>query len=515
MAPELRDGAAFVSLAALEAFQRVASAIVQELGISRYPGESSAAALARALGGRDLLLVLDNFEHVLDAAPLIAELLAAAPDVTVLATSREPLRIRAERLFSLGPLALPPETADGDDRELPAAAAVRLFVAVARARDPDFTLSRRDGPAVVEICRRLDGLPLAIELAAGNLGLLSVADLAVRLRQRTDALGAGSRDAPRRHRTLSAALEWSYRLLTAHEQRTLEALAVFAGGCTADAAQAVTQAPLETLEKLQSKNLAVTDRAPNGPVRLRMLETVRELARARLEQRDDADRLRRRHCEHYVALAERTQPELRRSGSPELLAELDHELNNFRAAMTWALNDPAPILALRLASSLAFYMSRRRLEGEASSWLAAALALDADAVPAALRAAALEGYARTVIETSTIDKAEAAARESLELRRSLGDQAGYAASMNTLCHVLLWVHRIDEAYRYAREAERLARESGDEQTLVDALHLQAGLAPTLEENLEIGERAAAADRAAGNRWQLAEMRSVLSYAAII
>ncbi|HEX5621835.1 MAG TPA: BTAD domain-containing putative transcriptional regulator [Solirubrobacteraceae bacterium] len=510
VAPDLRDGAAFVSLAPIDTSEVVASTIAGDLDVARLPDESSAAALARHLAERELVLVLDNFEHVLDAAPLVADVLAAAPGVTVLATSREPLRIRAERVFTLDPLALPPV-----DDEPEAGAAVALFVAVARASDPDFALSERDAPAAVEVCRRLDGLPLAIELAAGSLGLHSVSQLAARLQHSIDALGPGARDAPSRQRTLSATLDWSYRLLSAEEQRTLEALAVFAGGCTAAAAQAVTGAAFETLEALVTKNLATTAHMPNDSVRIGMLETVREFARGRLVRGEDAAELQRRHCEHYLAFAERTLPELRRTGSPDLMTELDNERNNLRAAMRWALEQPTPVLALRLAVSLRFYMSGRRLEEEAANWLETALARDTGAVAPALRAAALDAYAHAVIETSTIDAAEAAALEGLEIRRSLGDHAGCAASLNTLCVVLLWVHRYEEAYGYAREAERLAVASGDEQALVDSLHGQAGLAHTLEESLELGERAAAADRASGNRLRLAQIQSDLSYTALI
>lgn len=509
------DGARFVELAPVRTQDHVASTIAKRLDVVLLPPESAEDGLARHLGEREVLLVLDNFEHLLPAAPLVANLLAATTRLRVLVTSREPLRLRAERLFRLDPLGLPPDDVNGDGTSAKQAPAVELFVAVARARDASFVLGDDNASAVARVCRRLDGLPLALELAAARIGLLTVPELAARLRDGLDALGSGPRDAPARQRTLTATLEWSYALLMPDEQAALARLAVFAGGCALDAAQFVTGASLDVLEALLTKNLAVTERTPSGSVRLGMLETVREFARGHFEQRDDAAELHRRHCEHYLALAERTLPELRRSESPDLFTELDQELNNFRAAIAWALDQPAPILALRLASSLRFYMARRRLEREVSNWLDAALALDAAAVPPALRAAALDAYAHTLVETSTIDRAEAAAREGLELRRSLGDRAGCAASMNSLSHVLLWVHRLEEAYGCAREAERLARESDDEQALVDALHGQAFLAPTLEQNLALGERAAAADRAAGNRLRLAELQSSLSYTAII
>ena len=267
----------------------VPAAIVQALDVTTAPGESAEAALARHLAGRKLLLVLDNLEHVLDASAVIPPLLESSPGLTVLATSREPLRLRAKK-----------------------------FARRARWRD-----------AAQEICERLDGLPLAIELAAGRVGLLPVAALAERLRAGFDALGPGPRDAPPRQRTLTATLEWSYDLATPQEQGALCALAVFAGGCTVEAAEAVTQAPLDVLEALVDKHLVVSR---DG--RISLLETVREFALTRLE---DDDRVRRRHCEYYLGLAERTRPELSlRNTSAPVFEAVHAERDNFRAALTWA-----------------------------------------------------------------------------------------------------------------------------------------------------------------------------------
>jgi predicted ATPase/DNA-binding SARP family transcriptional activator len=500
VAPELRDGAAFVSLAPLEAAEHVASTIARDLGVTLFPGEAVEEALARDLGERELVLVLDNFEHLLDAAPLVAELLAAAPEVTVLATSREPLRIRAERLFRLDPLAVQ-------------GPAVELFEAVAQARMPGFTLEEDDLPAAVEVCRRLDGLPLAIELAAGSLGLLSVGELAERLRRGVGTLGVGARDAPARQRTLAATLEWSYALLTPPEQSALAALAVFAGGCTTDAAEAVTGAPLAVLETLVAKNLAVHQAAEG---RLGLLETVREFAAQRLAERHDAVGVRQRHCEYYLAFTERARPEVDRTGSPALRAALDRELDNLRGAFGWALGQPAdPDLALRLATARSGCYGRWGLDREAGDWLVAALAKSGERAHASVRAAALEAYAYSFNETRTTERAEAAARESLELRRSLGDRAGAAASLNALARVMAWVHRNDEAYRYASEAEQLAAECGAEQARIDALWTMADDAPTFEQTLALADQVLAIYRARGNQLAIASLQNNLTYTALI
>jgi len=507
--PTLRDGAVFVSLASLPASEHVGSTIARELGVTPAPSDSMEDALARHLARRQLLLVLDNFEHVLDAAVLVADLLATAPDLTVLATSREPLRLRAERLFHLDPLPVTPENGAQE-----AAPAVALFVAAVQARDPAFALSERNLAAVTELCRRLDGLPLALELAAGRVGLLSVSELASRLRSGLDALDAAPRDVPRRQRTLTDTLEWSYALLEADEQRVFDMLAVFAGGCTLDAAQTVTGAALEALEGLVAKNLLLADRGYDRQRRLAMLETVRAFARGRLDRRLDAEAVGRRHCEYFLALAERIQPELERTSSPVLVGELDREPDNMRAAFAWALGR-APELALRLASATAMYWFLSPRKSEAASWLAAALALPDDAVPVAVRAAALQYYAINLAKTSTIVHAERAARESLELRRSLHDVSGCARSASALAHVLLQANQDRDAYRYAGEAVRLADAADDWQARVWALGTMAKAAPTVRESRSIGERAAAELRAAGNQHELAGLQTSLVYSALI
>ena len=350
---EFQDGARFVSLAAVGADEHVASTICRELDVPLVAGEPVDRALVAHLRDHELLLVLDNFEHVLEAAPLVADLVAGAPRVSVLATSREPLRLRAERLMHLDPLVVPADGSNGGAAAGPPAPAVALFVAVAQARDPGFALTDRNATALLEVCRRLDGLPLAIELAAGRVDMLSVSELAGRLREGLDALGAGPRDAPARQRTLTATLEWSWSLLSPDERRAFAGLAVFAGGATLDAAEAVTGAPLHVLEALVAKNLVLARPAEDGSHRLDMLETVREFARARLAEDAGARKVHELHCDYCVGLAERTRGELERSAPPALVAELDAELNNFRAALTWALERKSAVKALRLTCAQA------------------------------------------------------------------------------------------------------------------------------------------------------------------
>lgn len=505
------DSTYFVTLAPLSRHEDVASTIVQQLDVVLLPSESAEDGLARHVGEREVLLVLDNFEHVLDAAPFVADLLAATSRLTVLVTSRAPLHLRAERLFRLDPLGLP--AVDRDSASLAQAPAVALFVAVARARDPSFSLSEDIAPSVARVCRRLDGLPLAIELAAARIGLLTVPELMDRLGAGLEALGTASRDAPARQRTLTATLEWSYRLLTPDEQAALASLAVFAGGCTLDAAQAVTGAPLDVLEALVEKNLVVRRPLSNGHRRLALLETVGDFARGRLDQRRDGADLLQRHFDYYLALARRAAPELERSDAPALMTELDREVNNLRAALAWALDQHAAPRALEFATATARYWELRDPR-EGARWLRDALALEHEDLPVSVRAAALGAYAALLDEARTFDEAEAAANESLELARSIGDDAQCAASMTALAFALLSVDRIEEGHRYATEAERLARKAHDEVKRASALHAMAVTALTFDEALTLGAQAAAALRGAGPNRALALLQTSLTYIAL-
>jgi predicted ATPase/DNA-binding SARP family transcriptional activator len=508
------DGVQFVALAPVTAADQVASTVAQQLEVVLMPPESAEQSLARHLGDRELLLVLDNFEHVLDAAPLVADLVAATTDLRVLVTSREPLRLRAERRFQLDPLALPRVGANGGDEVgVEPAPAVELFVAVTRTRDPGFELSRENAPAVVRVCRRLDGLPLAIELAAARTGLLTVPELADRLREGLDALGSAPRDAPARQRTLTATLEWSYALLTPEERAAFTGLAAFAGGSTVEAAEAVTGASLDVLEALVEKNLVVRRPVPSCPTRLTLLETVHAFARDRLAEREDGEHVRRRHCDHYLAFAEWAASELERADSPSLMAEQDREIHNVRAALEWALAASDAERALALATAFSGYWERRQQGREGARWLRAALELSGQ-VPASMRAAALCGLAFCIAEPLTVGEAEHAARDSLALARSIGDVAQCAASTTALAAAAMGVNRVQDAYRYASEAERLAREAGDEPKRVGALHVKAMMAPTLAEALALGEQLATIYRRTGGERRLALLQTSLTYSAL-
>jgi predicted ATPase/DNA-binding SARP family transcriptional activator len=495
---ELEDGAHFVSLVGLEP-DDVASTVARELGVQPLASESPERALARHLRRRRLLLVLDNFEQVIDAATVVAELLAHAPAIVLLVTSRAPLRLRGEQVVRLDPL--------------PPAFAVELFLQLARARDRAFELAEGNGSAVLELCRALDGLPLAIELAAARHDLLSVPELLEELRGGLDAPGAAARDAPARQHTLAATLDWSCRLLEPEEEAAFAAMAAFAGGGSLQAAGSVTGASLEVLGALVDKSLLIARRDDSGRVRLAMLETVRRFALRRLDRRADAETVRRRHYDHFLALAEGAMPEVRRSQAPELLADLDRELDNFRAALSWAIDRSDATSALRLSELLSLYWGARALRREGAQWLRRALELPGATVPSVERADALVGLAYALFDSEP-EQAEAAARESLALRESLGDREGSGRSMRALAFVLVWGSRNEEAFRWASEAESVARVTGDEPARTEALMVMAQTAPSVEDALALGEEAVRRLDSAGHRIWAMTLMSGLSYQAL-
>jgi predicted ATPase/class 3 adenylate cyclase len=372
-------GVWFVDLSVLHDPDLVPSAIAAVLGV-REEGGLLTERLAGVLARKRLLLVLDNFERVLETAFFVNNLLARAPGVKVLVTSRAPLHSYGEQEYSLAPFLLP------DPAHLPPLErvlqvdAVRLFVERAQAVKPDFTVTTANAPAIVEICRRLDGLPLAIELAAALVRLLSPQALLLRLEKRLPLLTRGARDVPARQQTMRDAINWSYDLLTRDEQTLLHRLAVFSGGCTLDAADAVSD-PRSTFDvfdgiaSLVDKSLLRQEETEGEP-RFRMLETVREFALERLEESGQGEESRRQFAAWCLALAEAAQPALiGGSMQPRWVACLDNELPNIRAAINWLLERGEGPTALRLLTAAEDYWSRRRPNNlELCRWLTAALA---------------------------------------------------------------------------------------------------------------------------------------------
>ncbi|MCA1701889.1 MAG: hypothetical protein LC808_00905 [Actinobacteria bacterium] len=369
------DGVATVMLGALRDPSLVVLAIVQVLGVTETSGQDPLEALKEVVPGRRLLLVLDNFEHVIQAAPVVTDLLTTSDPLKVLVTSREVLRVSGEQEFYVPPLDLP---VAGDVHDVGRSEAVRLFVERARSVRRDFALTDDNATAVAEIVRRLEGLPLAIELAAARLRLMPPDAILSKLDSRLGLLTGGQRDVPKRQRTLRDTIAWSYDLLVEDERLLFEQLAVFSGGCAVDAVQAVCGGEdvgpvLAGLSSLVDKSLLGSAGVAGGEVRFAMLETLREFALDRLEGRGAVTQVRQRHAEFFLRLAERAEARLRTGDQDGWFQRLGAESDNLRVAIRWFLDhcDPAPVVRIGWSIWPFWWEEGRNLEG--SGWMEEAL----------------------------------------------------------------------------------------------------------------------------------------------
>ena len=478
LAGDFADGVRFVSLAPLADPDLVVPAIAAAVGVPEARDRPLRSGLEEALAGREMLLVLDNFEHLLAAAPPTAGLLAAAPRLRLLVTSRIALRVGGEREFPVQPLPVP---AAGDDGDLARNPAVALFALRARAVQPAFALTPAVAGAVAAICRRVDGLPLAIELAAGRTKILPPDELLARLERGLAVLGAGRRDAPARQQSLRATLAWSHALLGADERVLFRRLAVFAGGWTVAAAEAICagaglaeEAVLDGLGTLADHSLVAAGQWADAPPRLGMLETIREYAGEQLEAAGEADTLRRRHALHYRDLAERAAARPHEEGAPDSHALLDREHANLRAALRWAGRCPDTALGLRLAAALARFWFIRGHYAEGRAWLERFLADDGavalgDAAPPAIRARALEGLAALDYNMGDYARAEALFEESIALHRRCNDRRAVARALADLGGVRRDRGDGTGAVAVLEESLALYRDLGDRSGVAHAL----------------------------------------------
>jgi predicted ATPase len=458
-AHELADafdgGAYFVDLSPLTDPELVPDAIAGVLELSPQRDEPVAAAMQAFLGTRRVLLLLDNFEVVDAAAPLVSELLRAAPGLTVLVTSRIPLRLSGEHQYRVEPL--------------PLADAVQLFAARARAVAPSFRRPSEDAEEVAQLCLRLDCLPLAIELSAARTRDYDPRELLESVPGSLELAGEGARDLPSRQRTLRATIDWSYRLLAPHEQKLFTRLAVFAGGFTAASAAAVCGASREALAALVAANLVHERAGAGGNVRCSMLETVREYALERLEEAGDAESWRRRHAEHYAEAAEAAEDEHPASRAGAAWQDLEADHDNFRAALDWSRDRGDAELRLRIAGGLAYFWATSDHLREGGARLDEVLHDAADAPPL-LRARALTGVSRVAQSLGDYERMRAAAQASLDLFRELDDERGTALSLNHLGIALSNLGDIDGGIVCHQENAEISRRIGDGLRLVSALN---------------------------------------------
>jgi len=492
------NGVLFVGLAPLTDARLVIPAIAQTVGVRESPGEPLLDTLAAHLEMRRLLLILDNLEHVVDAAADVAALVSRAGGLTVLATSREPLRIDAEQEFPLAPL----EAAD----------AIELFSDRATLVDPDF---EADGPTA-EICERLDGLPLAIELAAARVRLLPPSAMLERLERRLPLLRSSARDIPDRQRTLQATIDWSYGLLSPVEQELFRNLAVFAGGCSLDAAETVCSADPDVLEALVQKNLVLQRRDVEGNARFLMLATVREFADDQLEARDPGA-VQRSHAAWVCTLAEEAEPHLLGQGQVRWMGRLDEEFANIRAAVGTSLAAGDAETALRISAALVDFWDARGSYDEARGWLHRGLA-SYDGTDDQLRARSLLAAALAAFNSADVEEAESLTAQSLEISRSADSGRVHTRALIQMAALAMLRGDFGRTVALAEPAAAVAEAAGDDIMRAFALNLLAVGRYELGDQ-DAGERlfieAARLLRAAGDRRDLAILEANLAEAALI
>ena len=540
MAARFEDGVVFVSLASLDDPDLVATAIARVLDVRESSARSSWEAVAVALASKRLLLVLDNMEHLVDAAEPMSHWLSRCPTLTLLLTSRERLRLQGEMVYPLPPLTLPdPDGEPSGDLTRANSEAVRLFVARAQSVEPHFAVTEGTAPLVAEICRRLDGLPLAIELAAARIRLLSLEAMLDRLRGTSgstplELLSEGSGDLPARQQTLRRTIAWSYELLSSDEQRMFRQLSVFAGGCNLEAIAAVCDgalAPdslavplaggpvgdswstagdsvLDLVGALLERSLLQPLDAAEDEPRFGMLSTIREFAREQLVASDEAPEIARRHAAYCLALAEDAAPRLYEARQVHWFDRLDAEHDDLRAAMAWTAAHDLPA-ALRLGGALWRFWQVRGHAREGRAWLERIIAADdvsALPSPGPARASALNAAGFLAFLTGDYPLAIQRHRENLAIRRDLEDRDGVAESLNSLGLVLRCAGDHDGATALLRESLDMSRALGNRAREANTLNNLARAAyyrGDLEDARQLHEQSLAVGRAAGEVWAVA------------
>ncbi len=467
------DGAAFVDLSPLTEPTEVPVAIAQALRLPEAPHLSPVEVVRGQLRERHLLLVLDNFEHVIDAAAHVADWLAACPPLCVLVTSRTPLRVRAEHVVDVEPLAVPEPTAAPD--RINASPAVRLLVERIRAAWPAYALDPGSAAEAAEICRRLDGLPLAIELIAGQASQAGVGELLRQLEHEgLQALETGPRDLPDRQRTLRRALAWTYARLSPEAQQLFAQLGVFSDGFSVEAANAVVEpaGSAAALPHLRAVRLIAPDPRASNHERQRLLETVRAFALEQLTARHGSDPTRRRHAAYFLELAETARPQLEGPDQVAWFDRLSAELANFESALAWCLNHDR-VLGMRLSVALALFWRSRGHIGPGRRWLAAQLAADAE-LPQELRGQALVAACRLAWAQGDVGPARQLAEETLAATQ--GDALARAEALTLAGDVKARIGETEAARDDLEQALAIYRTRAHRAGEAEALHFLSRLA---------------------------------------
>ena len=513
MVPQFADGVWFVDLAPVSDPNLLAQTVLRTLSLREIPHGTAEETLEQALSSRMLLLVLDNCEHLLEACgSLTHRLLSASPGLRALATSREALGLTGEQIYRVPSLSLPP--LDQIDREKSASSlleygAAQLFVERARQANPSFRLSRDNAVLIAQTCHRLDGIPLAMEMAAARVKSLSIAQIAARLDDRFHLLTGGSRAALPRQRTLQAAVDWSCDLLTHPERVLFRRLSVFAGRWSLEAAEAVCAASgkrkkgdgkgnhedsaepqgdanaqaetllpsgvLDILTALVEKSLVVFEEAMDGAARYHLLETMREYGRERLAEAGEAEALRNRHCDFYLQLAEEIEPRLYGPEQGVWYDCLEREYNNLRAALEWCHREANGDRALRFAIALSAFWDVRGYFKEGQAHQVAALARESS-LGAAARARALLSAGQLCCRQSDFVQGHSFLEECLAIQRALGNGTGIAGALNDLAHVALHQSDYDRGNLLGEESLAISQGLGDIPGSIGALNVLGHLA---------------------------------------
>ncbi|MGD0608675.1 MAG: LuxR C-terminal-related transcriptional regulator [Streptosporangiaceae bacterium] len=509
------DGVWLVELAPVAEPELVVRTVAAVLSVGEEPGRPMLGTLVDAMGDRYLLVVLDNAEHVLGAAAKLADaMMRSCPRVFLLVTSREPLGVSGERIFRVPSLPVPPAGLAAPD-QLAAFESVQLFAERASMHRQGFTLDDANAAAVASVCVRLDGIPLALELAAARLGSLTVPEISSRLDQRFRLLTGGSRTALPRHQTLRALIDWSYDLLNLREQVILDRLSVFAGGWTLEAAEAVTSAGgstdwqvLDHLAALVGKSLVQAEEI-RGSTRYQLLETVRQYAAERLARRPGSElgETRAAHRDHYLALAETAGTHLRGRDEAVWLDRLDVEFDNIRAALAFSVADPdGAEPGLRLAAALRWFCNMRGRAGEVLQALNILLERPDARMPTRARAQALTVTGHLLNHFGNDSTIPSLAGEALRIARSLADDAVAADALSQLCWFRYEQGDLPAARAQIDEAVGLARATGDSRLIADLLGRRAALhgeAGDLDAALADNQETLTLSRAAGDSYRIA------------
>lgn len=518
---EYPDGVVWVELAPLTDSTLVLPTIARSVGVEEALSGDVRATLRSWLHNKQLLLVLDNFEHLLDAATDMAELLRACPDLALLATSRAPLSIHGEQEYAVPPLELPTTDRIQERVDMASVPSVQLFVWQVQQKDPSFELRKENAATVAAICRRLDGVPLALELAAARVKLLGTEELLARLDRVLPVLTGGARDLPARQRTMEGTIRWSYNLLKPPEQALFRRLSVFAGGWTLSAAEAVGTDGVERVDELFDRlgtlieQSLVTVTYDEREMRYRLLEPVRHYALERLEESGEAEEARSQHAGYYVALAERAALELEgRADQVVWLERLDREHDNMRTVLAWSEDAPEGAeVGLRLASALWRFWEVRGHVGEGSRWLAGALARS-DGLPPVLRAKVLTAAGNLARDRVDYEQATTYHEQSLELWRRLRDNRGIARSLNNLGVIVRDRGDAEQTIRLCHESLELFQAVGDQHGAAIAL-ISLGMAASQQGDSERArswyEKSLALFRTSGDSWHTAWVLNHLAH----